>query len=162
MKRGNKKHWCDPSTIRGKNGIFWLVLILCLYEEAPLWERRRQQRNKQFLPCEGTESSVILYLILHLCAPYTVCSSPVVFLLRWESPGDIQSMNFPHRDDCKHTDTQLEEKIHFGFECLLQAGKEETPLIYSEVEQQCSTEPEYQVCSVFRDADEDQYLCRAC
>lgn len=31
------------------------------------------------------------------------CSSPVVLLLRWEGPGDVESVDFAHRDDCKGT-----------------------------------------------------------
>lgn len=60
----------------------------------------------------GTAWSVMGWLILHVCAMYCICtvySSPVVFLLRGEGPGDIQSMNFPNRDNCKHTGTQSEK-----------------------------------------------------
>ena len=80
---------------------------------------KKKRRNKHFwcnlFQVRGKHGLLwfILFCINVSCIYCAVCSSPVVFLLRREGPGDIQSMNFPHRDDCKHTDTQS-EKHHDG------------------------------------------------
>lgn len=56
-------------------------------------------------------------LILHVCIMPMNCrsaliSSPIVFLLRWEGPGDVQSVYFANWDDCKHTHRCTVRKIN--------------------------------------------------
>lgn len=54
-------------------------LILCLYEEAPLWRKQKgtwgegkETHFMQCLPSQGRAWSVMGCLILHLCAVYHV------------------------------------------------------------------------------------------